>query len=90
MVDAAEALRTGLVSAVVDDGELMDRATAMATEIASHAPLAVHMTKRALQINTDAPSFAAAVEVENRNQVITHASTDAGAARANWRQKSDT
>jgi hypothetical protein len=41
--------------------------------IAELPPLAVQMTKRALQVNTDAASFAAALELENRNQVITHA-----------------
>ena len=45
----------------------------MAAEIASHSPLGVQMTKRAIQANTDAPSLATAVELENRNQVITHA-----------------
>jgi enoyl-CoA hydratase len=42
------------------------------------------MTKRALQLNTDAPGLDAALEVENRNQVITHATSEAAAARARW------
>jgi enoyl-CoA hydratase len=83
-VDANEALRAGLVSAVVDDAGLLEHALAMAAAIASHTALGVQMTKRALQINTDAPSLTAALEVENRNQVITHATDEAAAARAAW------
>ena len=59
----------------------------MAAEIASHSPLGVQMTKRAIQANTDAPSLAAAVEVENRNQVITHATAEAAAHRDAWNAK---
>ena len=42
------------------------------------------MTKRALQVNTDAPDLSAAIELENRNQVITHATEEAAAARERW------
>nr|WP_308222789.1 enoyl-CoA hydratase-related protein [Frankia sp. AgPm24] len=87
LVAADEALRTGLVSAVHPDGELFARAMETATVIASHSPLGVAMTKRALQLNTDAPSLAAALEVENRNQVITHATVEAARARAAWSRR---
>ena len=40
----------------------------------------MQLTKRALQVNTDAPDLVAALEVENRNQVITHATPEAAAA----------
>ena len=42
------------------------------------------MTKRALQVNTDAPDLAAALELENRNQLITHATAEAATARSRW------
>jgi enoyl-CoA hydratase len=84
MVPAEEAARHGLVSAVVADDELPGRARAMAEQIAGHSPLGVRMTKRALQLNLDAPSLAAALEVENRNQVIAHATAEAAAARNAW------
>ena len=71
-VAADEALRAGLVSAVVDDTQLLDHALGLAAEIATHLPLAMTMTKRALHVNTDAADLAAALELENRNQVITH------------------
>jgi len=83
-VSAEEADRRGLVSELVDGDRLLDRAVELAAEIAAHSPLAVRMTKRALQTNTDAPDLLAALEVENRNQVITAATEEAAAARAAW------
>jgi enoyl-CoA hydratase/carnithine racemase len=87
MVLPDEALRTGLVSAVVDDDALLDHALAMAAEVASHSALGVQMTKRALHVNTDATGLEAALELENRNQVITSATAEAAAARDEWRAK---
>ena len=45
------------------------------------------MTKRALQVNTDAADLSAAIELENRNQVITHATEESTAARERWTKK---
>ena len=45
------------------------------------------MTKRALQSNVDAPDLSAAIEVENRNQVITHATDEAAARAARWTKR---
>src|SRR5262245_20853680 len=72
-VTAGEAHHAGLVSAVVEDDRLLEHALGLAARIAEHSPLGVQLTKRALQANTDAPSLAAALELENRNQLITHA-----------------
>jgi enoyl-CoA hydratase/carnithine racemase len=83
-VSAEEARRFGLVSALVDDERLLDHALELAGQIASHSALAVQMTKQALKVNVDAPSLAAALEVENRNQVITHATDEAAEARRAW------
>jgi enoyl-CoA hydratase len=83
-VSADEAYRCGLVSELVADERLLDRALELASSIAAHSALAVQMTKRALQVNTDAPDLFAAMEVENRNQVITHATDEAAAARGRW------
>lgn len=47
-VDAAEALRIGLVNKVVPVDKLMDEAKAMARKIADHPPLAVRFAKRAI------------------------------------------
>jgi hypothetical protein len=39
------------------------------------------LTKRALQVNTDAAGLDAALELENRNQVLSHATDEAEARR---------
>jgi enoyl-CoA hydratase len=83
MVPAQEADRRGLVSELVEPDQLSARAVELAGLIAGLAPMGVQLTKRALQANTDAP-LDAALELENRNQVLTHATDDAAARRAKW------
>jgi enoyl-CoA hydratase len=80
-VSAAEADRRGLVSELVDPERLVHRALELASGIAELAPLGVQLTKRALQVNTDATGPGAAMELENRNQVLTHATDEAAARR---------
>jgi enoyl-CoA hydratase len=83
-VTADEADRRGLVSELVEPGRLADRAVEIAAAIAELSPLGVQLTKRALQVNTDASGLDAAVELENRNQVLSHATDDAAAGRQKW------
>lgn len=83
-VSADEADRRGLVSRLVEPDELVDRAVEIATGIAALAPLGVQLTKRALQVNIGAAGLEAALELENRNQVLSHATDDAAARRGNW------
>jgi len=83
-VSATEADRRGLVSELVEPGRLVERAVELAALIAGLAPLGVELTKRALQVNTDAPSLSAALELENRNQVISHATEEAAERRKKW------
>jgi enoyl-CoA hydratase/carnithine racemase len=83
-VSAEEADRRGLVSELVEPDRLADRAVELASLIAGLAPLSVQLTKRALQVNTDAASLASALELENRNQVIAHATDEAAARRQKW------
>ena len=85
-VTADEADRRGLVSELVEPDQLAARALELASLIADLAPLGVQLTKRALQINTDAASLSSALELENRNQVISHATDDAAARRQKWSQ----
>ena len=85
-VSAGEADRRGLVSEVVEPDRLAKRAAELASLIAGLAPLGVQLTKRALQVNTDAASLSSALELENRNQVISHATDDAAARRQKWSQ----
>jgi len=61
VIGADEAARLGIVNAVVEPGELMPRARAVAEKIASRAPLAVAAAKRAVREGTDtalAPALA--------------------------------
>jgi enoyl-CoA hydratase len=83
-VSAQEADRRGLVSEIVEPDRLTGRAVELATQVAGLAPLGVQLTKRALQVNTDAPSLSSALELENRNQVISHATDDAAGRRKKW------
>ena len=82
-VSAEEADRRGLVSQLIDSDQLRDSAVELASQVAGLAPLGVQLTKRALQANTDA-DLDAALELENRNQVLTHATDDAAARRQKW------
>ncbi len=81
-VTAAEADRRGLVSELLEPDRLDRRALELAAAIAELVPFGVQLTKRALQLNTDATGLGAAIELENRNQVLSHA-TDEAAARRN-------
>ena len=83
-VAADEADRRGLVSELVQPDRLAGRAIEIASAIAELAPLGVRLTKRALQVNTDATGLDAAMELENRNQVLSHATDDAAARRQKW------
>ena len=55
IVDAQEALRLGLVDEVVPAAQLMERAEALAMEIAANAPLAVKETLLAVNEGLDLP-----------------------------------
>jgi enoyl-CoA hydratase len=83
-VSAAEADKRGLVSELVEPDRLAERAVELASLIADLSPLGVQLTKRALQVNTDAAGLAPALELENRNQVLSHATDEAAALRKKW------
>jgi enoyl-CoA hydratase/carnithine racemase len=84
IVSAEEADRRGLVSEMVEPALLPERALEIATCIAELAPLGVQLTKRAVQVNTDAAGLQSALELENRNQVLSHATEEAAARRQTW------
>ncbi len=68
-VDAAAALRLGLVSEVVPDDQLAARARTVAAAIAAHAPHAARMTRGLLARAAEA-EFRDAVEAEALAQGI--------------------
>jgi enoyl-CoA hydratase/carnithine racemase len=67
-IDASEAERIGLVTAVVDDAELERVAQTWAEMIASHPAVAVRLAKRAFQQGAD-QDFAAALRFEHEAEV---------------------
>ncbi|MBD5084632.1 MAG: enoyl-CoA hydratase [Clostridiales bacterium] len=64
-IDATEALRIGLVNAVVPQAELMETAVKMANTIAKNAPIAVRACKKAVNEGMQV-SIDKAVEIEEK------------------------
>ena len=69
-IDAAEALRMGLVSRVVPDAEILDCAFEMAERMCEYSPYGLQMTKQVIWANLENSSLAAAIELEDRNQIM--------------------
>jgi enoyl-CoA hydratase len=70
-VSAEEAERIGLVSRVVEDGEVVDAALEIAGQIAANSPFGVWMTKEVMWANLEASSLRGAIDLENRTQILT-------------------
>jgi enoyl-CoA hydratase/carnithine racemase len=68
--DAEEALRIGLVADVVPGAELEARALEGAAQIASSAPWGVRLTKQGMWAALEVSSERAAVEYEDRQQIM--------------------
>ena len=69
-IDAERAERYGLVNEVVDADRLLPTALALADEMLETAPMGLRLSKDALNRNIDAPSFDAAMALEDRQQVM--------------------
>ena len=83
-VDAAEALRLGLVSRL-STGSVLEDALAVAETLCGYGNFGVESTKQVLWANLEAPSLEAALQVENRSQILASTSgemRDAAAAFA--------
>lgn len=85
--DAAEAERIGLVTEVVPDDALLDAALTKAEEIAANAPWAVFQTKEVMWAALEIPGRQAAVDLENRTQVLAGITADALEARLAFVEK---
>lgn len=81
-IGADEAKEMGLTRHVVDDDELLARATEIADQIAQHHTWAVEMTKEVLRINVSAPNLQAAMALEHRTQILSGRTADGAEARA--------
>ncbi len=69
-VDAEDALRMGLVSRVVADDALLDTALDLAENMCRYSPYGLAMTKDIIWVNLENPSLEAAIEIEDRNQLM--------------------
>jgi enoyl-CoA hydratase/carnithine racemase len=74
-INAAEALRIGLVSDVVADDQLMAKAHDIATKIAANPPHAVRMTKRLLR-EAQTADLKNILEMSAAMQSLAHATSD--------------
>jgi enoyl-CoA hydratase len=70
LIDAAEALRIGLVVDVVSDEDLLKVAHMKAEEVLGNSPLGVSFTKEAMWAALEIPSMQTTIELENRQQVL--------------------
>jgi enoyl-CoA hydratase len=69
-VSAEEALAIGLVADVVDADQLAERALQAASQIATLAPWGVRLTKQGMWAALELPSEQAAIEYEDRQQIM--------------------
>jgi len=72
---ASEALQMGLVSRVVPNAALLDSCFDLAERICGYSPHGVAMTKKILWSNLEAGSLEAAIDFENRNQLLVRLTT---------------
>ena len=75
-IKAERALRTGLVSEIVPDGELEKAAEPYIEEMLTTAPLGLRLTKECLNMSVDAPGLEAAINMEDRNQILCSQTSD--------------
>ena len=74
--DAEEAYRIGLVVDLVDDHALLDTAYAKAEQIMLNAPFGVALTKEGMWSALEIPGMQAAIDLENRQQIMASATSD--------------
>ncbi|HLG92000.1 MAG TPA: enoyl-CoA hydratase/isomerase family protein, partial [Acidimicrobiales bacterium] len=84
-VDASEAARIGLASRVAEDpvAEALDVAETMCR----WSPFGIWMTKEVIWSNLEAASLLAAIDLENRSQVLAGHTGNLNEARAAFRQR---
>jgi enoyl-CoA hydratase len=87
MIDAAEADRIGLVSKVVPEGQVVDAARETAELIRANSPFGVWMTKEVMYSNLEATSLQAAIDLENRTQLLSSYTGDMREALAAFLEK---
>jgi enoyl-CoA hydratase len=86
-VDADEALRIGLVSQVLADDELLDHAVDMAEAMCAFSPFGLSLTKGTMWAALEVGSLRAAVDLENRTQLLAGHTGNLNEASAAFREK---
>jgi enoyl-CoA hydratase len=81
LFDAQEALRIGLVIDVVPNELLLEAAYAKAEEVMLNTPLGVALTKEGMWSALEIPGLQAAIDMENRQQILASFSDDARETR---------
>jgi enoyl-CoA hydratase len=81
LFDASEALNMGLVTSVMAEGDLLDAAYAKAQEVMLNTPLGVALTKEGMWSALEIPGLQAAIDMENRQQIMASFSDDARETR---------
>lgn len=86
-IDAARALRVGLVSEVAPDADLETAAQSYVDDMLMASPIGLRLTKDGINFAIDAPSLEAAMALENRNQLLSGRSSDAREAQRAFLEK---
>lgn len=77
LFDADEALRIGLVTDVLPNDVLLESAYMKAEEIMLNSPIGVALTKEGMWASLEIPGLQAAIDMENRQQIMASFSDDA-------------
>lgn len=85
--DAEEAYRIGLVVEVVDNDSLLDLAYLKAKQIMLNTPFGVALTKEGMWSALEIPGMQAAIDLENRQQIMASATADHREAMAAFLEK---
>jgi enoyl-CoA hydratase/carnithine racemase len=75
-INAERALAVGLVSELVDEGQLDAAAVPYVDAMMAASPVALRLSKECLNMSTDAGSLEAVIAMEDRNQVLCSRSED--------------
>ena len=84
---ADEALRIGLVVDLHDDEDLLAAAYAKAEEVMANSPFGVALTKEGMWSALEIPGMQAAIDLENRQQIMASATSDHREAMAAFLEK---
>ena len=75
-IHADRALQLGLFSKVVEKEQMTIEAETLAKDMLNNSPLGLRLTKEALNVNIDAPGLAAAIALEDRQQILCSTTQD--------------